>query len=426
MQIEVIKKALSDCEKISGWKIARSENETNQLFGVHEKIETARVAKSENTSVTVYVDHDGKTGSSTFSVYASDDENDLKAKTEKAAARALLIFDEQYTLPEKGLLKFGNASVEDGFAQAEKAYFAVMKAVDRMRGEGCAVNAVEIFVNRKSVRILNSNGLDKESAGGEIMIECIPTCNGKEQSVELYRALHYEKIDEKLIENDVYAALCDVKARLDAQKPLKIEACPVIFRAQEIKELFENLIGDADYSTVYSHGNLYSVGDDIRKNAVAGDITVTLKGEIAGCTESRKFDGDGTEYKDVTVIKSGVVAANYGGHRFAGYLGKQPTGANPCMEIAAGNLSKESILSGDRLEIASMSGLQVDLYNDYIGGEVRLAYLTADGKTQPVTGISISGSLSAVLGTVEFSSDRVARENYFGPEYAKAGKLTVY
>lgn len=73
-----------------------------------------------------------------------------------------------------------------------------------------------------------------------------------------------------------------------------------------------------------------------------------------------------------------------------------------------------------------MSGLQVDLYNDYIGGEVRLAYLTENGKTTPVTGISISGSLSEVLGSFEFSSERVTRATYYGPKYAKADKLTIY
>lgn len=427
MQTEIIKAALAENEKISAWKIVRAEKKSDQIFGVHDKIETARVSDGESTSITVYVDHDGKTGSSTFSLFASDDEGVLKEKAEKAACRALLVFDEKYSLPEKGELIVNEKSDEEsGFADAEKAYFAVRAAVEKAKGDGCDVNAVEIFVNRTIVTVENSNGLKKSRAGREIMIEAIPTCNGKEQSVELYQALHYEKADEKQIENDVYAALKDVKARLQAVKPDVKIACPIIFRAQEINELFDNILGDADYATVYSHGNLRSVGDDIRKDATKGHITVTLKGEIPDCTASRKFDGDGTDYTDVTVIRGGVIAANYGGHRFAGYLGGKPTGANPNAEIEAGNLSSDEILSGDRLEIASMSGLQIDLYNDYIGGEVRLAYLTQNGITTPVTGISLSGSLSEVLGTLEFSLERVHRENYFGPKYAKVSKLTVY
>lgn len=66
MEIEIIKAALAENKKISGWKIVRSEKKGNQLFGVHEKIETARVVDTETTAITVYVDHDSKTGSSTF------------------------------------------------------------------------------------------------------------------------------------------------------------------------------------------------------------------------------------------------------------------------------------------------------------------------------------------------------------------------
>lgn len=428
MEIEIIKAALAENKKISGWKIVRSEKQGNQIFGVHEKIETARVVDSETTAITVYVDHDEKTGNSTFSLYASDDYDELKEKAEKAAERALLIFDEKYPLPEKSTTTadVGERSSKERFSDAEKAYFAVQKAVEKMKGEGCAVNAVEIFVTDSFTTVENSNGLKKQSFGTEIMIEAIPTCNGKEQSVELYEALHYETADENRIESDVETALKDVKARLEAKKPEHSVSCPIIFRAQEINELFDNILSDADYATVYSHGNLHSVGDDIRKQAEAGDITVTLKGEIPGCTASRKFDGDGVDYCDVTVIKNGILENNYGGSRFAYYLGGKPTGANPCTEIAAGKLSEKEILSGNRLEIASMSGLQVDLYNDYIGGEVRLAYLTENGKTTPVTGISISGSLSEVLGSFEFSSERVTRATYYGPKYAKADKLTIY
>ena len=48
MEIEIIKAALAENKKISGWKIVRSEKQGNQIFGVHEKIETARVANSQS------------------------------------------------------------------------------------------------------------------------------------------------------------------------------------------------------------------------------------------------------------------------------------------------------------------------------------------------------------------------------------------
>jgi PmbA protein len=65
-----------------------------------------------------------------------------------------------------------------------------------------------------------------------------------------------------------------------------------------------------------------------------------------------------------------------------------------------------------------MSGLQVDIYNDYIGGEVRLGYYFDGEKEIPVTGISISGKLSVALANMRLSSESITYESYNGPKCA--------
>ena len=62
-----------------------------------------------------------------------------------------------------------------------------------------------------------------------------------------------------------------------------------------------------------------------------------------------------------------------------------------------------------------MSGLQLDLYNDYIGGEIRLAYRHDGEKVTPVTGISMSAKLSDVLGSMRLSEKRDVSGSYEGP-----------
>ena len=54
----------------------------------------------------------------------------------------------------------------------------------------------------------------------------------------------------------------------------------------------------------------------------------------------------------------------------------------------------------------------------YIGGEVRLAYYCENGETVPMTGISISGKLSAALASMRLSNERTATGNYYGPKLA--------
>jgi hypothetical protein len=72
-----------------------------------------------------------------------------------------------------------------------------------------------------------------------------------------------------------------------------------------------------------------------------------------------------------------------------------------------------------------MSGLQLDIYNDYIGGEVRLAYYFDGEREIPVTGISISGKLSDALANMRLSDIATVYEGYLGPKWASFGGIEI-
>jgi PmbA protein len=72
-----------------------------------------------------------------------------------------------------------------------------------------------------------------------------------------------------------------------------------------------------------------------------------------------------------------------------------------------------------------MSGLQVDIFNDYIGGEVRLAYYFDGKEKHPVTGISISGKLSDALNSIRLSVSTTQTGRYMGPKYALINGIEI-
>ena len=72
-----------------------------------------------------------------------------------------------------------------------------------------------------------------------------------------------------------------------------------------------------------------------------------------------------------------------------------------------------------------MSGLQVDILNDYIGGEVRLAYYFDGEKKIPMTGISISGKLSEALDSIRLSDEAKCAGSYKGPKYALLSGIEI-
>ena len=73
-----------------------------------------------------------------------------------------------------------------------------------------------------------------------------------------------------------------------------------------------------------------------------------------------------------------------------------------------------------------MSGLQVDAYNDYIGGEVRLAYYNDSNTITPVTGISITGSLSEVLSSIRLAKEVAVHDRYIGPKKAILSGMKIF
>ena len=73
-----------------------------------------------------------------------------------------------------------------------------------------------------------------------------------------------------------------------------------------------------------------------------------------------------------------------------------------------------------------MSGLQVDTYSDYIGGEVRLAYYFDGTHRIPLTGISISAKLSHVLNHLRLSSETTVQGRYAGPAAALLEGFNIF
>ena len=116
------------------------------------------------------------------------------------------------------------------------------------------------------------------------------------------------------------------------------------------------------------------------------------------------------EYSDSLNVKGHYMT------RYGQYLGVQePSGSLECIQAAPGTMTEADMKKAPYIECASLSGLQLDLYNDYIGGEIRLAYYFDGEKTVPVTGITMSGKLSQVLSSLRLSQAVCVEGEYQGP-----------
>ena len=412
---------------VSAWRVQENAAKSYELFFVHRKLETLRATDTVDTQVTVYVDHDGKRGDSSFSVSPAMTEKDISAKIDTAVRRAKLVYNEPYELPQGGTLNEelpSNMKEEDPKNLGKRIADAVF-AADTV--EGGSINACEIFLYQDTLRVMNSRGVDKTQRKTRVMIEAIPTFTEGNESVELYEDYRFTDFDPERVTKEISARMAEVRDRFKAKKPGVPMSIDVLLRPQEIWELLSEFAADADYSAVYSHANLHKVGDDLQAGGAGDKLTFTLKALLPGCERSAFFDSDGAALHDTRILHNGVVENNFGSTRFGQYLGiKEPSGALPyCISAETGSLTEEEIKRQPYIECVSMSGIQVDLYNDYIGGEIRLAYYYDGQTTIPITGITMSAKLSQVLASLRLSEKKVLQASYEGPAYLLMPNVSI-
>ena len=198
----------------------------------------------------------------------------------------------------------------------------------------------------------------------------------------------------------------------------------MVFHKQDLAELLTAIAGDLNYSTVYGHGNLFHKGDQMQQALTGDPITVTMQGSAPGNVGSSCFDSDGLSLGSAVLVNKGTVESYYGSNRFGQYLGEKPTGNLGCLCVAPGSF--QALEGEPYLEVMSMSGLQVDFFNDYIGGEIRLACYHDGDKTIPVTGISVSGKFREFLNHLRLSSETAVHDSYTGPALAVADNLKIF
>lgn len=409
--------------RVSGYKLNIHKKESFELFFVKGRLETVRSTDTCDREVTVYVDHDGFRGDAQFFIYPSTTAEQLRALIDEAVGKALLIDNQAYELPEK---QTGSYTVESNFADYAPGQLAglIAEAVFSANDiPNASLNSVEIFLNRHTETVLNSRGLDKTQVRYDAMVEAIPTYNGEKQSVELYQQYNFSTMDPEAIRAEIADKLAAVKARYEAVTPKQPLDCPVVLNRQELSELFGSIAQDLNYASVYAHANLFRKGQPIQKEPTGDPIGITMTGQIPGSVRSARFDSDGLSLGSIRLVEEGQAVNYYGSNRYGQYLGETPTGSLPCLAADPGTAGTPQ---GAYLEVISMSGLQVDLYNDYIGGEIRLAYYHQGGQVLPVTGISISGCLSQVLNTIRLSSDTAVYRGYQGPAQAILSQMKIF
>lgn len=403
-------------QELKDFLINEEAKESFELFFVKDKLETVRKTNTLDQKVTIYVKNGEFLGNYTFSLLASDTKASFEKKLDEAIFNAKLIKNKDYDLPSGTKTNHNLKSNIKDYSPLElgtKIFETIQRAISKTSSK---INALEVFINKKITKVINSRGVNRKMTSYDVFIEAIPTYDS-EDSFELYKTISFAEFNEEKLEREVIESLNNVKARAEAKAIELPKTVDVLLNIEEVCQFFDEINYNLTYPALYSKSSIYELNDTLTKKPLADKVTMKATSKLPSSIYQRPFDVDGVLLKEKKLISNNKVVGFYGATRFSSYLGMEQTGDLPCFEVKPGSLKLEDLNGQCYLNCLSFSGLQVDFYQDYIGGEVRLGILNKDNEQVSVSSFTISGKASDVLKDLHLSSEVDVYSNYKGPKY---------
>lgn len=413
---------LKSCKDIDGYELSITSKDSRELFYVLKHLEINRAVKTTTTTIKVYaISKKEGTGSSLITVTAADDKASLTKEIKKAIAKAKNNRNNYYPLAKKtNKASVSKESKKDLNAICNNIAKAVFKADKYKDGW---INSTEIFVSKYTNEFISSTGIKQKSNSFKINIEIIPTWSNKKEEYELYKFIESGKVDYPSITKEVDEILTLAKDRSIAKKidDVNLPNDLLVLVKNDMRDLLvNNLANNMSYYSKYTKVNHYEIKDVISKNK----FDLTMKPDIAGCVNSRRYDDNGVTLKARKIISKGIACDNYGDIRYGHYLGaKKISGDIPLCELSSKGFDYKK---SKHLIIETFSSPQLDENIGYWGGEVRLARYFDGKKYIPLTGFSISGNIYDDLKNIKFSSEKVTSSSYKGPKYFIFDTINIF
>ncbi|MBP5342545.1 hypothetical protein J6Y73_01315 [bacterium] len=416
--IKQLVKVLNQVEGVDDYRIIERTEKSHQAFFVLSKLETTRLVETCEYQVTVYNRHNNLIGSSDFNLSHKVSNKELEKLIKDAVYAATFVSNKDFNLVNGQKKKsFKDAPFNDSFETITKKVYDIYT---KYATPNLKFNAVELFYNELTTHVVNSKGVNLTKTNYNLEIESIPSYDG-DNKVEIYKFDSYPVLDYDQIESNVKQALEDVKARYKAVKLPKIKKCDVILKDNDCGEFFESFIDDYSYRMVFSGATDKKPGDMLVDANAKTKLSITL----APSSKAKAFDNDGLLLKKFNVVDKGALTSYYGDNVMGQYLGIDPSGVPDEIQVKKGSKSLDSLKKGKYIEIIALSGIQIDVRGDYIGGEVRLGIYHNGEEEIPVSGFSFSGSFKNALNTLTTSKEIVKIKGYNGPKYLKIKNVSV-
>ena len=338
-------------------------------------------------------------------------------------ANAALVKNPVYTLNRPAAAAEGPKAETPDPAPVAGAFLNVLSRLPET--ETACLNSAEIFVNSVRRRLVTSEGIDVESVYPSSMLEAVLNARQEGHEIELYRMYESGTCDEKETLRALTEAMRFGEDRLRAVPTPALGQADVLFSTDAALEIYGWFTARMSASLKFRKLSDWEIGRDIAPEAAGDRVTLRAVRTLPNSSRNAAYDAEGAPVKDTLMMENNVPRRFLGGRQFSQYLGLTDSFIPGNYEVKGGALSERELRQGDVLEIVEFSDFQVHPVTGDIAGEIRLGYLRRDGKTTVVTGGSVSGTMSAFVGTMRFSAETRQYNNFRIPAVTLLKGVTV-
>ena len=416
--VEILKASEAD-----GFEITDKVTLAYEFYYIGHKLDQNRVRDVEHIDVRVFkkLDDGQMLGSASGEMYPTLTEDEIKKEIDKLIDRAGHVKNPYYELNKPA--DFDIKEIDISASDIAEDFVRAMKEVPETDTE--FINSYEIFVEKNKKRFINSEGIDVTFTYPSSMVEVVINAKDESHEIELYRMYKMGSCDKESLKKEISETLHYGKDRLVTKPTPALGKIATVFPTSDAVSIYRWFAERCNVAYIYSHYSDWEIGKEISDNIKGDKVSIFSPKFLPNSSGNFDVDEEGAMIKDMQIMENDVPRMFWGGQRFRYYLGIKDGHIAVNFDVSGGTKTNDEIRSGKYLEIVEFSDFAVDSITGDIAGEIRLGYLHDENGVTPVSGGSISGSMTDYVKEMYMSKDKRQFNNVMIPALTRLENVTV-
>lgn len=409
-------------QQVYFWTVKSIFERRAESYFIFGQPENQRCGESEKHTIFLWIineDSKGKSiGNSTVTVSEKSSDDEIEKIINDAITAAKLVKNPFYEIPTQRYEYPSFSNTDDAIKKSPSEVCSNISSQIKNTSSNLKdvkLSTTELFVSYIQEKMTTSAGNTYEFDHSKLMIEGVFLA-GKNLETESFFTEQAVFIDDLNISEILTNQAKYANDSIDAQ-PLPTGKYNVVFGLEALENFFDFFYTHANAMAVYNKFSLLKLNQPISENAPKTALTIKVNPQLKGGLFSAISDQFGIPLKPFTIIDKNLMQQYIAQLQYSKYLNIPYTGPATNMIIDKGDISLDELTSKEgTVHLLRFSAFSPkDITGDF-SSEIRLGYITKDGKKIPIKGGSVSGNLRNLIHSMILTNKIVKIGSYIGPD----------